>query len=393
MFHRIDRLGSPPAAMTFAAEGLSKGFAHSCGAIYLVAKTGAMQAPGGGETQLLATAEALAELGLNVRVERPELHTLRPGDWVHFFGSCQEFVPLALEARRRGARIAVSTIAWFSWEAVAGESGPLWLRGTRAAKFSLRAAAPRLPSWRKRLYQLAHVLLPNSAAEAEQLQRYFLIPAEKIAVVPNAAAARFAAATPSAFVQAYGLRDFVLFAGRIEPRKNQLGFLQAMRGTGVPVVIVGDAVPGQEPYLDACQAAADGKVTFLSRLDHEGELLASAYAAARCLALTSWFETPGLAALEAGLSGTPLVVTDRGCTREYFGDWARYVSPSDRVAIRREVLAAYYEERSAGRASHISRHFSWQAAALATASAYARLPHSAFAEKVVACSHSREAGA
>ncbi len=35
------------------------------------------------------------------------------------------------------------------------------------------------------------------------------------------------------------------------------------------------------------------------RLDHDDPLLASAYAAARVFALPSWFETPGLAALEA----------------------------------------------------------------------------------------------
>ena len=44
-------------------------------------------------------------------------------------------------------------------------------------------------------------------------------------------------------------------------------------------------------------------VSWLGRLDHHDPLLASAYAAARVFALPSWFETPGLAALEAGPGG------------------------------------------------------------------------------------------
>ena len=44
-------------------------------------------------------------------------------------------------------------------------------------------------------------------------------------------------------------------------------------------------------------------VRWLGASDHDDPLLASAYAAARVFALPSWFETPGLAALEAALAG------------------------------------------------------------------------------------------
>ena len=55
--------------------------------------------------------------------------------------------------------------------------------------------------------------------------------------------------------------------------------------------------------------------------------LASAYAAARVFALPSWFETPGLAALEAGLAGCAVAITPYGSTRDYFGD-LRAVCPA-----------------------------------------------------------------
>ena len=73
-------------------------------------------------------------------------------------------------------------------------------------------------------------------------------------------------------------------------------------------------------YARECRRAGEGLVTWLGRLDHTIPLLASAYAAARVFALPSWFETPGLAALEAALAGCAVVITPYGSTREYFGD-------------------------------------------------------------------------
>ena len=45
-------------------------------------------------------------------------------------------------------------------------------------------------------------------------------------------------------------------------------------------------------------------------------------------ALPSWFETPGLAALEAALAGCSVVITPFGSTREYFGDLVEYARPA-----------------------------------------------------------------
>ena len=76
-----------------------------------------------------------------------------------------------------------------------------------------------------------------------------------------------------------------------------------------------------------CRRAGEGLVAWLGRLDHDDPLLASAYAAARVFALPSWFETPGLAALEAALAGCAVVITPYGSTREYFGGLVAYARP------------------------------------------------------------------
>ena len=127
---------------------------------------------------------------------------------------------------------------------------------------------------------------------------------------------------------------------------------------------------GHERYAARCRRLADASVTFVRALPHGGAPLVDAYAACGCLALVSWFETPGLAALEAAMSGTPLVLTDRGATREYFGPLAQYVSPRDETSIRRNVLWALEQPRSESLARHVASQFTWKRAAKATIEAY-----------------------
>jgi glycosyltransferase involved in cell wall biosynthesis len=338
--------------------------------VLLAGKLAAMEAPGGGEIQMLALARELPSAGVAARLWRPWEDSFSGAQGLHLFGSRPEHLPVVQSARRVGLPVVLSTIAWFESANCWREPRSIPGRLAAWARFTARAACPALPSWRRRLYHAVDLLLPNSNAEAEQLARYFQLPRERIHVVPNGADERFAGADPKPFARLVGSRSFVLYAGRIEPRKNQLGFLRAMRGAGVPIVVLGDVVPGQERYLAACRRAADRRVQFVPRLDHDDPLLGSAYAACACLVLASWFETPGLVALEAGLSGTPLVLPRHGSAPEYFGPLADYVRPNDLPGIRRAVLAALRRARNPKLAELVRDNFSWKAAAQATRDAY-----------------------
>lgn len=338
-----------------------------------VGRFDAASAPGGGEVQLTATTAALRDLGYDARTWRPWDDDLGDGDLVHFFGSRPEFEPLATAARRRGARVAVSTIAWFDARNAWRDGSSLVRRCGAACRYALRAAVPRIPSWRRRLYHAADLLLPNSQAEAEQLMRLFEAPAAKIRVVPNGADPRFADADPSLFRRRFRGGDFVLCVGRIEPRKNQLGLIRALADSPLRLVIVGDAVPEHEAYADRCRRAAGANVSFLPRLAHDDPLLASAYAACACAALVGWFETPGLAALEAAMTGAPLVVPRGGCAHEYFGPAAEYADGDDPQEIRAAVRRAVARGRDVVTAQMICDQFTWRRTAEITAEAYATL--------------------
>jgi glycosyltransferase involved in cell wall biosynthesis len=341
--------------------------------VLLAGKLTGMMAPGGGERQLQAMARELPDVGVQAGLWRPWEQDLTDVDCLHIFGSEPEHLPLVRAARRRGIAVVVSPIAWFDLAACWREPWPLIRRSVACGKFLLRAAFPAMPSWRRELYHAASLLLPNSQAEADQLIRFFQVEPERIRIVPNGAERRFASPDPQPFAERVGCRDFILYAGRIEPRKNQLAFLRAMQGVVVPVIVLGDVVPGHEAYYEECRRAAGTNVTFVAGLPHDDALLASAYAACGCLALTSWYETPGLVAIEAAMSGTPLVLPRGGCAREYFGELAAYVSPGDLPGIRRSVLDALSAGRSPQLASLVREHFTWRTAAWATKEAYEQL--------------------
>lgn len=322
---------------------------------------------------MLATTRALQAIGVDAHLWRPWEERLAEADCLHLFGSLPEHLPLVEAAKRQNVPVVLSTISWFSLTSYWLEPGPMTKRLAACGRYLARAAYPRLPSWRRKLYHAVDLLLPNSQAEAWQLIRHFDVPTMKIHVVPNGAEERFAQVDPEPFAQLVGERGFVLCPGRIEPRKNQLGVLRALRGTGLPIIILGELVPGYESYLGQCRQAADDNVHFLGRIDHDDPLLASAYAACGCLVLASWYETPGLVALEAGMSGVPLVLPEGGATQEYFGPFATYVAPNDHRAIRRAVLAALIRGRNPALADHVRHNFSWPIAAHATAEGYQRV--------------------
>jgi glycosyltransferase involved in cell wall biosynthesis len=206
-------------------------------------------------------------------------------------------------------------------------------------------------------------------AEARQLVRLFGVAGRRIHVVPNGVSPRFAAATPDHFHARFAADDFVLYAGRIEPRKNVLGLVRAVRSIGRRLVVIGAAPPGHEGYARACRKAGENSVRWLGAREHDDPLLASAYAAARVFALPSWFETPGLAALEAALAGTAVVITPFGSTREYFGDRVAYARP-DRPHTIGRAIEQTWDGPDPRLAAEVAARFPWSEVARRTAEVY-----------------------
>ncbi len=340
------------------------------GAVFLHAPAAAFQAPGGGENQLIRTGRHLEWHGVNVRLFSPWTDRLESARLLHLFGMSREGLELARQARSRGVPVAISPICWYEPRAITALEPDLPRRFAGLAAWGLRAITPLIPSWRRELLHLADAVLPNSCAEADQLAHLFGVPRGRIRVVPNGVLPAFGTASPELFRERWGPEPFVLSVGRIEPRKNTLGLIRAVGRLGLPLVHIGDPVPGHDRYVRECQRAGEGWVTWMGRLEHDDPLLASAYAAARVFALPSWFETPGLAALEAALAGCAVAITPFGSTREYFGTHAAYARPHRPEEIRRAIRTCWDRGPDPRLAPRVATHYLWPNVAQITAEVY-----------------------
>lgn len=341
--------------------------------IYFYVYPSAFQNPGGGEIVLMKTKQALERLGAEAVLFDQWRHRFQKGDLLHVFGSVKEALGLMETAKSKGVQIVLNPIIWYTWESAFRIAYHFQDRFACVLRQLVKTVFPFAPSERKRMMELADAVLAGSAVEARQIGRYFLIPHHKIKVVHYGVDERYDKASKDWFVSKYGLERFILCAGRIEPRKNQLNLIRALRGTGLPLVLIGEPVSRHLNYYQQCIREAEANVRFLGSFPNNSKELCSAYAACDVFALPSWFETPGLAALEAGLAGAKIVITREGATREYFKDFVRYVNPGNVRDIRRQVMAAWQANKSDALRVHIGEHFSWDRAAKETLAVYKRL--------------------
>ncbi len=372
-----DWLMSPTAVPMRAAEETGAAWIRSSsqapcrpGSVLMHAPSFAFQSPGGGENQLIQTARHLEAMDLPVRLFCPWTDRLEQARLLHLFGMSREGLELARRAKARGTPVVLSPICWFQPGALWSLEHTLTRKLGSLATWSLRRVYPELPGWRRELLTLCDRILPNSQAEARQLTALFGVQVERMIVVPNGVLNRFRGASPALFREQYGDGEFVLFVGRVEPRKNPLGLIRAIRKLGLRLVVVGQAPPECRSYLETCRSAGGDSVDWMGSIHHDNPLLASAYAAARVLALPSWFETPGLAALEAALAGTAVVITPYGSTREYFGNQVLYARP-DRIGEIQDALACGWTEGADPRlAGFVASHYLWPRVAQRTAEVY-----------------------
>lgn len=337
------------------------------------------EVPGGHRVQLHNTAQALRELGVEVHEHLGP--ALPSGSWdiVHGFqlGSGEVFA-----ARTRGIPVVISTIYWGLTYTASGTPprrpsvrralGAGW-RGLRHVRASLsgREALTRL-SMREmsaeldqvKAWSMADLLLPNAEGEARHIRDDLGVLTET-RIVPNAIDADLF--TPG--FNSPRAEGTVLCVGRVEPHKNQLGTIKALHGVpGVSLTIVGPAHPHHADYYVACQDAATDNVTMLPGVDHTD--LPALYAAHRTHVLATWYETTGLASLEAAASGCTVVTTDRGHAREYFGDDAWYCDPARPASIRDAVRRAVRQAPSTPLLARIQQHFTWADTARETLDGY-----------------------
>lgn len=192
-------------------------------------------------------------------------------------------------------------------------------------------------------------------------------------------------ADPALFEAEFGVKDFIVCVARQETRKNQLMLLQALKGTDIPIVLVGHIA--SKHYRSLLERYAGPNVTFIERLPPNAPLLAAAFAGARVSVLPSWAEGAPLAALEAAAAGASMVLSDESGESEYFGDLARYADPASVSSMRNAILEAYETRRTpeqvAAQKQFIAENYNWKRHVDATRAVY-RAAHQGTLERQAA---------
>ncbi len=328
------------------------------------------ESPGGGIVLLSKSKQYLEREGIKVELFEEGKTNLSNFAVFHNFSLHRNCLLPILAAKKAGLHIAISPIYWPSLAFVLRSGKPV----AEKAKMIAAELSNTLPfSAVRKMLNAADAVLPSSLAEKEMLQKRFSLQSKKISIVCNGVDARFKGANSKLFEEKFQMRDFVLYVGKIEERKNVLSLIKAMKGIDAKLVVVGNANEGSKAYFQKCRQSAGSNVVFLNAMQHDSGLLASAYAACKVFCLPSWYETPGLAALEAGLAGANIVITKGGPTREYFADFAAYVNPNSASDIREKILLQLRKPKTNNLGSHIEKNFLWQNTARQTKAAYEKI--------------------
>jgi len=279
---------------------------------------------GGAEVQMTQVAKMLRDLGHEASILHPQEKQL--GDIVHFFGAMDYFWNLAEICIEKKIPYIVS---------------PIWYRGGSLASIRkwrfLRTIEGRFSKKTKYLLENASKIVVPSPDVIGRLQVAFdANPAKCICIPSGAVDEQF---LNDANLPSQQSEDYILCVANFLDRKNQLGLIEAMRGSGKRVLFAGGA--SDASYLLKCREATggDSKFEFIGAVSRTE--LPRLLKNARVFCVPSFVDDFLIAGVEAGCLGVPLVLSNEWNAKEIYGDWASYPYPRLPSEIKVAVDAAW----------------------------------------------------
>ncbi|MES2510154.1 MAG: glycosyltransferase family 4 protein [Pseudomonadota bacterium] len=211
------------------------------------------------------------------------------------------------------------------------------------------------------------------------------VPEKKIQIIPNGIASRdFLSSDVTGFRQKFklGVNPFILFVGRLNPIKGPDLLLQAFFNLrevlkNVSLVFVGpDGGMLSELTAFALRHGMENRVHFVGYLG--GAEKSDAYHAADLLVIPSRHEAMSIVALEAGICGTPVLLTDQCGFDEVSATGGGLVVPASVDGLQHGLTTFFASpamKQTAGinLKAYVSKHFSWDVICEAYTSLYSRL--------------------
>ncbi|HEY9679187.1 MAG TPA: glycosyltransferase [Drouetiella sp.] len=326
---------------------------------------------GGHRVQIERTNQHLQELGWDSDFVFGKHAEVSDYDLIHGYALPPDVV---LAIKSKGKPVALSTIHWSAFYVYPEyRKHQHFLNYLRRIKRSLKSTFTGAPSHkfpehvrlRKLAFEAADVLLPNSEAEKQSIISELDVHTPSY-VVPNGAETEiFGVDVP------YNQRQpSLIYAGRFEPHKNQLGAIRVAKAVNVPLTLVGSMHPHHQEYYRRCEIEAQKAKNIRIVKNCTQQELRKLYNQATVHILPSYFETTGLVTIEALLCGCNAVSTGRGFASDYFGNSIEYCDPEDFQSIVRAVKIALSKPPDMSLIEKMRELFTWRRAGEVTGSVY-----------------------
>ena len=218
------------------------------------------------------------------------------------------------------------------------------------------SAAPRLKTYLEAVVpdsvRRASYILADSEATRQDLMSLYDVSSDRVSVLLSGVDLSIQSSvlfTVLTMRNTYNLpeRPYILSVGTVQPRKNYVRLMQAVRQLRDRAIDVDLVIAGGKGWLeDPIYAAIEehgmvGHVHFTGFVDDAH--LPSLYKYAACFALPSLYEGFGLPVLEAMACGIPVVTSNISSLPEVAGDAALTVDPYD-VEVLADALRRLLED-------------------------------------------------
>jgi len=207
----------------------------------------------------------------------------------------------------------------------------------------------RIHFWKfKKAADMADKIIAISEQTKRDIIQYLKVPETKIEVIYQGCHHAFKEQQSPELMQAvkdkYNLPErFILNVGTIEDRKNLLNVVKAIKGTEIPLVVVGRKTKYYqkiESFLK--KSKMEKQVLFLEGVSIDE--LAAIYKLADIFVYPSFFEGFGIPVIEALFSKTVVVTSNTSCLPEAGGKDSVYINPDNDLDIRAKLKFLWENE-------------------------------------------------
>jgi len=231
----------------------------------------------------------------------------------------------------------------------------------------------------------ARKVIVVSEATKRDVQQLFHVSDKKLRVIYEGFVRERPGKTVVDVREKYGLREYVLFVGTIEPRKNLVSLIKGFSSVAntpsmkkLDLIIAG--APGWK-YGDVLKAIKEtklaGRVRYIGYVPHADKV--HLMSGATVFAFPSLYEGFGLPVLEALSLGTPVVTSNVSSLPEVAGTAAVFVNPKKPkdigLAIAKLAGNAQLRKRLVAEGQRRAAMFTWDGAARETLQVYQEVFH------------------